>query len=57
MGDLKKRVENLEEDKGLNTRKTLEDLQDRAYKNGLPKEMTGTMFTDYIRGLYPEYYT
>ena len=37
--------------------RVLEDLQDRAAKSGLPKDMSMTMFTDYIRGLYPEMYT
>ncbi len=56
MSELEKRVEKLEEDKGINTMKTLEDLQDRAFRKGSPEGMSGTMFTNYIRGLYPEYY-
>jgi len=42
-----------------NTRYMLEDLQDRACRpeNGMPKGMTLTQFTDYIRGLYPKLYT
>jgi len=37
----------------------LEDLQDRASKNGIPKKgVVGlSSFTDFIRGLYPEYYS
>jgi len=40
-----------------NTYRILEDLQDRAANNGCPCDMTLTQFTDYLRSLYPEYYT
>lgn len=43
-------------DKDNQTRRILEDIQDRACKEGLPTGMSLTEFTDYIRGLYPELY-
>ena len=36
----------------------LEDLQDRACREGILETCSGLCeFTDYIRGLYPEYYS
>ena len=51
-------IEELEQDKKHHTMRVLEEIQDRGFKDGnIPKGWTGTQFTNYIRGLYPEYYT
>lgn len=39
----------------VSTMRILEELQDRACKVGLPIGLSN--FTDYIRSLYPEYYS
>jgi hypothetical protein len=58
------RVEALERRVGLRdkrevTCRVLEDVQDRACRNDALKAIgvSLTQFTDWIRGLYPEYYT
>ena len=39
----------------VSTMRILEEIQDRACKVGLPIGLSS--FTDYIRSLYPEYYS
>lgn len=41
----------------INTPRVLEELTDRACKQGLWDKKTLSEFTDWLRGLYPELYT
>lgn len=45
------------EEKRLQVTSVLEDIQDRGCRQGFPNDMHLTAFTDWIRGLYPEYYS